>query len=273
MKAAEIISVIEKTAPLGAQASWDASGVQVASFTENCTKLAVMLDPTPACVEKAVADGADFIVAHHPFSMQPRFPNRADDYLAVLGQLLSHKIWLYSAHTSLDASPDGPVRWLAQELGLQSLSLLEPAASLCASGGQNHGFGFVGDLPAALAYADFCQKLAACLGRAEWQGCGNKPESVRRIACCPGSGGGMYKEALAAGADVFITGDVKYHTALEAAASGIRILDVGHFILEEEMMRRFALHLQETLSVPVTFVPGSDPLGGEHVRDYQGGAV
>ncbi|MDL2266637.1 Nif3-like dinuclear metal center hexameric protein [Desulfovibrio sp. OttesenSCG-928-G15] len=276
MKAAEIINIIEKIAPLGAQAPWDASGVQVASFKEECVHLAVMLDPTFSSVENAVAAGADFILSHHPFSMQPRFPNRADEYLAVLSRLISRNIWLYSAHTSLDASPEGPVRWLAGELQLHNLSLLEPTASpeggaaSDAGGAQGHGFGFVGDLPGALSYEEFCSRLSACLGREEWQACGERPAHVHRVACCPGSGGSMFKEARAAGADVYITGDVKYHTALDAATAGIRILDVGHFILEEEMMRRLALHLHEVLPIPVTFVPGVDPLGGEHVRDCCG---
>lgn len=73
----------------------------------------------------------------------------------------------------------------------------------------------------------------------------------------------MIPSALASGADVYITGDIKYHSALDAEASGLRIIDVGHFTLEEEMMRRFAATLAEQLSVPVTFLPGRDPLTGE----------
>ena len=83
-------------------------------------------------------------------------------------------------------------------------------------------------------------------------------ERIRRIAICPGSGSSLAPEAAAAGADLLITGDVKYHAALEFP---LPVLDVGHFSLEEEMMRRFALQLKEQASdVAVQFVPAQDPL-------------
>lgn len=262
MKPYNIIEVIEKTAPLAAQAPWDASGVQVASKKDAVRSIAVMLDPTLPAVREAANAGADFILAHHPLSMKPRFPNQADDYLATLSVLFKHDIWLYSAHTSLDAAPEGPVRWLAADLGLLSPELLEPCASF---GGDMpaYGFGFTGLLPESLPYTAFCGVLAQSLRKNEWQVCGPAPERVRRVACCPGSGGSLLAEAVASGADVFITGDFKYHSALEATLAGMRVLDVGHFSLEEEMMRRFASMLADDLAIPVTFFPGRDPFASE----------
>ena len=259
MKAIDIIDIIEKRAPLSYAASWDASGVQVAALREEIQGVAVVLDPTLESLARAADTRADFILAHHPLSMQPRYPDRRDDYLSILSLLFKGDIWLYSAHTSLDANPDGPVRWLAHELGLRSLEILEPEAT-AGPDAPRCGFGFSGLLPATSTYADFCRLLGSALGRDSWQVCGPGPERVSRVACCPGSGGSMLAEAAASGADVFITGDIKYHTALEARSMGLHVLDVGHFILEEEMMRRFAVELTSTLSVPVSFVPGSDPI-------------
>lgn len=254
MKVADIIAVIESIAPPEAAAPWDASGVQVASPKADAASLAVLLDPTLPALRKAADSGADFILAHHPLSMQPRFPNRADAYLDSLILLLSRGIWLYSAHTPLDASPDGPAHWLADELGLSDLTPLEAAAP-------PYGFGFSGLLPEAVPYDEFCRRLARLLGKGDWQVCGPKPASVRRVACCPGSGGGLL--AAVAGADVYITGDIKYHTALDAESASLRVIDVGHFILEEEMMRRLAGRLAAELPVPVRFFPGRDPLASE----------
>jgi putative NIF3 family GTP cyclohydrolase 1 type 2 len=124
----------------------------------------------------------------------------------------------------------------------------------------NFGFGFTGLLPEPLPYADFSAKLAACLGKKEWQACGPRPNIISRVACCPGAGGSLTQGALRSGADVFITGDIKYHTAFDARENALRILDVGHFVLEEEMMRRFADQLAGELSIPVCFFAGSDPL-------------
>lgn len=259
MKASDIIQVIESLAPLEAAASWDASGVQVAALRSEVNAVAVMLDPTLESLERAAALGADFVVAHHPLSMTPRFPNRADGYLAVLSLLLTRGMWLYSAHTSLDANPAGPVRWLSDAFGLEGVEVLEPA-KVSVAGAPTYGFGFVGTLPDPLDYFDFCRKLGVILHREQWQACGPSPERVRRVACCPGSGGSMLERAVAAGADVFLTGDIRYHAALEAGPLGLRVLDVGHFLLEEEMMRLFADQLGKALPAPVTFVPARDPL-------------
>lgn len=285
MKPIDIIKIIENTAPPGIAAVWDASGVQVAAFRPEIANLAVMLDPSPANLRRAIDAGADFILAHHPLAMKPRFPNVLDSYFSALSLLISDNVWLYSAHTSLDANPRGPAFWLAHALGLRDLALLEPLPEIGPLAGcpaQNadangqavdmpsgYGFGFTGTLPEPLAYDDFCARLAACLGKADWQACGPRPRRVSRLACCPGSGGGLVPDALRAGADVFVTGDVKYHAALDARDGGLRVLDVGHFVLEEEMMRRFAERLAAELSVPVRFFAGSDPLEGERAPNVR----
>ncbi|MGE4554118.1 MAG: Nif3-like dinuclear metal center hexameric protein [Desulfovibrionaceae bacterium] len=121
------------------------------------------------------------------------------------------------------------------------------------------GCGEVGRLPKAVSFAAFEKRLAEVLPGRWWTLCGPRPKRVRTVAYCPGSGGSLVERAFTAGADVFITGDVKYHQAVEAPGA---VLDVGHFILEEEMVRRLAAGLAEDLGghgVDVRFVPGRDP--------------
>lgn len=260
MKVYEFINIIEETAPLEASASWDVSGVQVAAQREEIARVAVMLDPSLEGIARALEDGADFILCHHPLSLQPRFPNVQDSYLDILSLLFRHDAWLYSAHTSLDANPEGPVQWLGQALGLMDRFILEPNDPADPYG---YGFGFAGTLPMAMAYTDFCRFLGRITGKGRYQACGLTPDSVRRVACCPGSGSGLLEAARGAEADVFITGDVRFHTALDCAGLLPRVLDVGHFCLEEEMMRRFALELDESHGVSVYFYPGVEPLQPE----------
>ena len=85
------------------------------------------------------------------------------------------------------------------------------------------------------------------------------PKTVSRVAYCTGSGGSLVEAAANSGADVFVTGDMKYHQALNAPLS---VIDVGHFILEEEMMRRFAQALAEDpqlQGMELLFFAGQDP--------------
>ncbi len=137
---------------------------------------------------------------------------------------------------------------------------------------ENIGFGQLGELPKALAYEDFAKLLEKALfsvqkpfvdcgpGKAKgvaWAECGPRPALIRRVGYTTGSGASLIPAAFAAGADVFICGDVKHHPAQEAPGL---VLDVGHFILEEEMMRLFAKELSPTLSgVQVKFFEGKSP--------------
>ena len=118
MKQSELIALIERTAPLAIAAPWDKSGVQVASARQDINRLAVCLDPTPESIRIALSGGAEMILAHHPLTMEGRFTDRLDSYHEVLSLVFRADVPLYSAHTSLDANPLGPVSWLADELGL-----------------------------------------------------------------------------------------------------------------------------------------------------------
>ena len=55
-------------------------------------------------------------------------------------------------------------------------------------------------------------------------------KSISRVAICGGSGQSFYKDALAKGADVYITGDIYYHTAQDMLSDGLLALDPGHYI-------------------------------------------
>lgn len=247
MKISEIINNIEKIAPLANAAPWDASGMQVAAVRDVASHLVLMLDPTPVGIAAALKMGADMIVSHHPLAMTPRLPNVPDDFHAVLRLLFERDVPLYSAHTSLDASLHGPAAWLADAFGVTGRHALEYIAEH-PEGDPHYGFGIVGDLPEPLSYGAFTDKLAAVLGKSAWRASGPKPETISRMAYCPGSGASMIDAAVAFHADIYITGDMKYHAALETP---IRTLDVGHFILEEIMMRTFADQLR-ALCAPVT---------------------
>lgn len=255
MKLPEIIIHMEKIAPLSIAAAWDNSGMQVASLNDEISHIAVMLDPAPSTVAKAVAAGADMVLSHHPLLLKAKMPAALDAYHAVLRQLFSRDIPLYSAHTSLDANLHGPAAWLADAFDLTGRQALEYIPGH--EGGAHYGFGIAGTLPRPLSYAAFADALAAALGKNAWRASGPMPGTISRVAYCPGSGESLIRAAQNLGADVYVTGDVKYHAALEAP---IRVLDVGHFILEETMMRVFADHLRQALApVTVTFFEAADP--------------
>lgn len=273
MQQHKLIAILEEAAPPAFAAEWDKSGIQVASARAEITRLAVSLDPTPDAVAEAAAAGADMLLTHHPLTLRPRYPDALDVYQRSLSLLFSHDMPLYAAHTTLDANPEGPAAWLPDELGLSGRRLLEVTGVARRADGTEltGGFGCVGDLPAPLSLPDLARKLAALLplerANAVARLIGEAPAAIRRVAVCTGSGASLMDEARALGADLYITGDVKYHDALDLVSrnrlpsgAAFAVLDVGHFTLEEEMIRRLALALARRLpDVKVSFLPRRDP--------------
>ena len=317
MHPSTLISRIESTAPPQMAASWDKCGVQIASDASEVNTMCVALDPSVETVRQAVESKAQLLLCHHPLSLAPRLPNRLDDYHRVLSLSLGHGLWLYSAHTSLDANPDGPVNWLGRALGMHDMGILEAtrretptimrltdpamqekvrdfADKLVLRDGQmaeyllwpdqsaafkarlgaqaswqeiglaapvrEYGFGCIGILEKPLAWDEFSSRLAA-LGLPLSRTVGRIPETVSRVAYCPGSGADLGPAAFARGADVYLTGDVKYHQAQAVQDLGLTI-DVGHFCLEETMMRVWSETLARELApegVQVVFLRGRNP--------------
>ncbi len=122
------------------------------------------------------------------------------------------------------------------------------------------GIGQAGALPQALSWSKFLEQIHKFIPREFVTIAGIEPEAVRTVACCPGSGASLADKAASLGAEVLVTGDLKHHSALRPP---LCLVDVGHFSLEEEMMRRFALLLkadQELSDTDIQFFPGQDPL-------------
>jgi dinuclear metal center YbgI/SA1388 family protein len=259
----ELLTTIEESAPPVYAAPWDSSGMQVAGTRDEIRRLAVFLDPLPGNVDEALDWGADFLLCHHPLLLKPRLPNRVDAYHRVLRSILTSGSWLYAAHTSLDANPSGPVLWLAKALHLLNTRTLEPCAAVSGAGEPGRsaaGYGVIGAFERPLEWSVFAGRLSKALGTREWTAAGPLPERVGTIAYCPGSGGSMIGRANAA--DLFVTGDLKYHQALESIESGLCTLDVGHFVLEERMMEFWAGELRDALGgrAEVRFFPGAEPM-------------
>jgi dinuclear metal center YbgI/SA1388 family protein len=95
--------------------------------------------------------------------------------------------------------------------------------------GAVNGHGRVGKLAAPMPLKKFAGVVKAALGLSTV--CmGGRPDCiVKKVAVCGGSGSDLWPDALNEGADIIVTGDVKYHTAQDMAAAGINFIDAGHY--------------------------------------------
>ncbi len=252
MDTSPIISAIEGIAPLSCAASWDRSGLQVASTRTTHGHLGVLLDPLPATVRQAIDAGCDFILSHHPLALKPDLPNTLNNYYGTLRELFLADVPLYAAHTSLDTNLAGPAAWLADAIEMDDRHALESIAADTPL----LGYGLVGTV-SPCSGVDFLAKIARLVPVETATITGNLPDRVRRVAYCTGSGASLIHLAERADADIYISGDIKYHAALDAS---ICLVDVGHHSLEEEMMRQMSIRLTNALpDITVTFFPSGDP--------------
>jgi len=98
------------------------------------------------------------------------------------------------------------------------------------------GLGRIGRLEQALPLGEFALQVKAALGANSLRLVGDAGRRVAKVALCGGSGSSLLAEAARQGADVLVTGDVKYHEAKNAESQGIALIDGGHFATEQLMV-------------------------------------
>ena len=110
------------------------------------------------------------------------------------------------------------------------------------------GIGKVGRLAKPENGQQFLARAAKSLGSAAHQICGPVPQTVETVAVVGGSGGDFLVQAAAAGAQVLITGEARYHAADQANDLGICLACLGHFETEAVIIEPWAVHLSEMLT-------------------------
>ncbi len=240
-KVAQVLAVMEELAPKHLAESWDNVGLQIGDSNTSISKILVTLTITEELVQQAIADGADLIVAHHPLIFRPLKHLRSDIPLGqLLHTLIKNGMAVYVSHTNLDHATMGLNHWLAEEFALRDSKVLSPLDDDGITGLGRVGYIEPVDLRTLIA------KICALLGP-NLRYVGEESKMCKKVAICGGSGGDLIHRAAFVGADVLITGDIKYHEALEATQLGLAVIDPGHFATERIMMPKIARYLQEQL--------------------------
>ncbi len=232
---------LNRRAPFDTAEEWDNPGILVGSGEQSVTGILVALDATPGALQAAQAVGADFIVTHHPVIFSPLRQLTAE---GLPYRLAAAGIGLIAAHTNLDKAADGVNDTLAVRLGLTDI---HPAAD---------GMTRIGTLPQEQSAAVFAKQVATALDTAV-RTCGDRP--VRTVAVCGGSGGDFIP-ALIGQVDAFVTGEVKHHQWLDAAADGLTLIEAGHYATEVPVVDTLCDWLREAFpTLPVTPYRDGDP--------------
>ncbi|MBE7063594.1 MAG: Nif3-like dinuclear metal center hexameric protein [Ruminococcaceae bacterium] len=222
MKIYEITNAIEQYAPKAWASSYDNVGLMLGDRNRDVTAVLLTLDVDLGVAMEAKAMGAELIISHHPLIFNPVKNITADSPEGkCLLYLAENKIAVYSAHTNLDSAPGGLNDLAAGFLRLSKTAPLEEDG--------DHGIGRIGELPARLTLEALAAEIKRIYRLSHIRFIGRGDREVRRVALCTGSGGDLYSLAQEKGADAYITGDIKYNVARDAAASGLAVIELGHY--------------------------------------------
>lgn len=210
----QVLQFLEQLAPPALAESWDNVGLLLESEGP-VSGVLTALDITDAVVEEAVEKGCSLIVAHHPVIFRPL---KTLDYNNVIYKMVRAGISAICMHTNLDCAAGGTGDTLAELLGLQEVQNYSVD-------GDEH-LGRIGRLPQPLTMpqlAALCRDVLHTPVRFV-----ENERTVRQVAVVTGSGD-YVADAVAAGADALVTGEVGYHKAMDALAVGLGVVEAGHF--------------------------------------------
>lgn len=228
----EIYKVIDEIAPFSSALEFDNPGLLVGSAEQTVSTVLLALDITTEAVEEAAEVGAQLIVSHHPVIFHPLRSLSAE---SAPYQLARRGIAAICVHTNLDMAAEWGVNAaLAEALQLSGLSALTKFGEFSET--------LIGTAQERTP-VEFAQFVKRQLDRPAVEYCaGSTP--VRRVALCSGAGGEFVADAIRAGADAFVTGEIKHHEWLMARESGLTVVCAGHFGTENIVLDRLQKLLQ-----------------------------
>lgn len=202
-----------------------------------------------ALIDAAIADEADAVLVHHGYFWRGEDARITGQKQRRLKALLGAGINLFAYHLPLDAHLEvGNNVQLARVLGL----VIEPRPA-----GEN-SLVFIGQPDAPLQLGALCQRIATRLGRTPV--CvGDAAQPVTRVAWCTGAAQSAIAQAHAAGADVYISGEISEPTAHFAREMGIAYLACGHHATERYGVQALGEHLATRFALSHRFIDIDNP--------------
>lgn len=245
MKIYEIYDLMENWAPLELQEEWDYSGPQISYRDDELWGIVIAMDVTDVVVDDAIKSGANLIVTHHPFLMGG-ISHILEDYKGeLIKKIIENKISIYSAHTNLDKTEGGVNHQWIDLLNLDEVGVLD----------EETGLGIIGSVDYSL---DELMEILKAREIRNIKAYGARKDRIKKIAVLGGSGADFIDQSVARGADLLITGDVKYHDGQAAYEKGIMVLDLGHYGTEQFALNAIERYLSQYTEVKISVHQSSE---------------
>ena len=224
MKVCELYRFLDGQIPRSLSCDWDNDGLMCCPDGEReARRVLIALDITMEIAERAIREEYDVVLSHHPLIFSPlRALNDADPVAKKVIRLLTSGVAAMSFHTRLDAVAGGVNDTLAAALGL---------ADVAPFGDNGEAIGRIGTLPERMTLEAFSARVKAVTG-APWVQVSDAGVPVSRVALLGGGGSGDVGAASAAGADTYLTGELKHNQLTDAPENGMNLIAAGHFYTE-----------------------------------------
>lgn len=233
---------MEKWVPKELVDSWDNTGFQIGDPEEEVKKILIALDLDKDVLEKAIKENFQMVITHHPIIFRPLTSITKEDHnTGIILEAIKNDIVVYNAHSNLDLADGGVNDSLADILGLKNTSPLSIVKK--ESLPQQIGYGRIGYVD-NIRFDDFLDLIKAKLSVSHLIVYGERKGYIDKVALCGGSGSDFILDAHKNGADIYITGDIKYHDAQYGHELGLTIIDAGHFNTEKVVLPSIESYLE-----------------------------
>lgn len=218
MNGIEIIKYLETFFPKELAYEWDNVGLQIGSLNKKVKKVLITLDVTKEVVKEAIEKKVDLILSHHPLIFKPVMNIQVETPRGwIIHHLISHNIPLYSLHTNYDLAEGGMNDEFVKALEIKNAKVLDDAENI----------GRYGDVTQR-SMPDFIEFIKRVLHLDKVRVIGPMNKLIKVVGISGGSGASHMNQAKRKNCDVYLTGDIPYHTALDAIQVGITLIDIGH---------------------------------------------
>lgn len=241
MKLRNIIEQINKKYPENIQYSWDNSGLNIGNLESEINNIMLTLEITSETVEEAIDKNIDLIISHHPFMFSKVNQILNQDLKGnLIYKLIKNDINVYCMHTSYDVAENGLNDYFVKLMGYKADEILDPVgvtefcdASTKTTVTKEYGLGRIVRLENDLRALDFLQNLKASLRVENIRLVGDPMATIESFAVVTGSGAEYFQMCKEKNVDLLITGDMKYHQAIDSKELGVMVADFGHFGTED----------------------------------------
>lgn len=221
-----VYAILNEMAPFETAAAFDNVGLLVGDPKCKVTGIMCALDVTDAVLDEMLRQNANVLITHHPLMFKPISRVVDDNHEGhLIVKMLKHSIHHIAAHTNFDMAPGGTNDTLCKMLRLNNIT--------------HEGYVYNGDLPFPMTADSFADTLKNAL-QTPVSLIGNPAKTIYSLTLCSGGGSEEWVKA----SEAFLTGEIKYHHALEALAKGLVIFEAGHFATENPGVTALCTALQ-----------------------------